>query len=159
MTAGAVRKNQMRIALLAGLGLSTIWAAYWLWPPATSKPDFLFNTHTTSIVVFHDLTKDIRPELPYFKRGNFYAPDGTRLHARDVIRDERSPENVDSPNFIALFRLRTGTTRADFVEASKAIWAVCDSAIAVASDDREDSPTLFPIEHGRDCEPLFPNPS
>ncbi|WP_144036763.1 hypothetical protein [Sphingopyxis witflariensis] len=157
MTAGAVRKNKMRTALLAGLGLSTIWAAYWLWPAAAAKPDFLFDTHSTSIVDFHDLTKDIRPELPYFQRGSFHSPDGKRLRPRDIIRDARDPDNIDSPDFIALFRLKTGTTRADFVTASRAIWAVCDSAIAVASDDREDAPTLLPVKHGKDCGFLFPD--
>ena len=109
------------------------------------------------MVVFHGLTKDIRPELPYFQTGSFYSPDGKRLLPRDIIRDARSPDNIDSPGFIALFRLKTGTTRADFIEASKAIWVVCDSAIAVASDDREETPTLLPVSHGKDCGFLFPD--
>lgn len=157
-TTGAVRKNRFRIALFVGLALSSGWFAYWLQRSPT-EPDFLLNAHPTSVVVFHDLTRDIRPDLPYFEDGSFHSPDGSPLRPKDVIRDERSPDNIDSPGFMALFRLKPGTSQSDFVEASKAIWAVCDAGIAIASNDREEAPTLWPATPGKDCARLFPKDS
>ncbi|HMO76322.1 MAG TPA: hypothetical protein PKD99_11115 [Sphingopyxis sp.] len=152
----AGRRRHVRRALMAGLGFSAIWAAWWLWPSGPQKPDFLFDTHPTSWVSFDDLTEDIRPKLPYFEAGSFHSPSGLPLRPKDIIRDARHPQNIDSPEFFALFRLRKGATRADFVEATQAIWAVCDAAIAVATDDQEDSYALLPVERGRDCDYLFP---
>lgn len=158
MTAGAVRKNRLRTALVLGLGLSTGWCAFWLLRPSPPEPDFLFDTHPTSFMIFNDLAKDVRPELPYFQHGSFHAPDGSPMSPKSIIRDARDPDNIDSPDFVAIFRLKPGTSRADFVQAASAIWTLCDTAIAVATDDREDAPYLLPVKRGRDCGYLFKSP-
>lgn len=65
-------RRRVRPFLLAALGLSMAWAAYWVWPSTGAKPDFTVKTSWNDIDEFADYSSKQRPPLPYYNKGQFF---------------------------------------------------------------------------------------
>lgn len=157
MTTGAVRKKRRRTALFIALALAAIWAAYRLSPSEPAEPDFRFEMLSTAIMVF--VNDEERAALPYYENGDFHAPSGKKVLPIQVIKDHRYPENIDGPSFQATFLMKKDASQADFVNATKRIWSVCDAAVVALPSAQTERAAITPSgDRRRDCDPLFPNP-
>ncbi|WP_428632573.1 hypothetical protein [Sphingopyxis sp.] len=155
---GRVRQRR-RPLLLLGLGLSLIWALYWFWPVGQPKPDFMIETSPTESMEFEGHGSNAKPHLPYYKDGQFFSADGRILSPKDVIRDDRHPDNIDSLQFAAPFFLDDSATQADFSRAIEKIWDVCDVPIFIVVHGQSEIPGLLPVKERMDCASVFPNPA
>jgi hypothetical protein len=140
-----------RHLLWIGVAISSLWAAYWLWPEKPSEPDFSFTMHPTATPVFASPLGGIRPDMVRYQNGSFISAQGKPLHPRAVIQDARDPMNIDSPSFQAWYSLDTGSTVADFIEASEKLWAVCDTAITIATPTLTEWVMIESLENPKSC--------
>jgi hypothetical protein len=154
-TAGRLRQRR-RPLLLAAVLLSTIWAAWWLWPRAAPQPpDFEIRLWggTGARLVSGSLGV-MALDPPIFRHGHFYAKDGQLVDARTIIRDQRR-NNIDSPSYSAIFLLDEQGSRTDLEAAAEQIWAICAAAVYVPIKGRDEVIPLLPRSAGRDCSFLF----
>ncbi|PAL20312.1 hypothetical protein [Sphingopyxis sp. GW247-27LB] len=147
--AGRVRRRRRPI-LLAGLLMSAVWAAWWLWPREPSI-DFAFEMHPTAQMIFYDLVAAKPMELPVYKDRRFRSTSGAQIAARDVIRYDPGVANKISPAHTAMFRMAPGATRGDFTRAVRDIWSVCDADVAVAAQGQEETFLILGAGRGPDC--------
>lgn len=151
MTAAGRWRQRRRPVLLAGLLLSTIWAAWWLWPPREPVVDFGFKIHTTAQMAFVDPVSDMPFEVPFYEGGRFHSADGALVKAHDVIRYEPKVADGPGPFYTAIFRMTPDADRGDFTRAIRDIWSVCDADVAVAAHDQEETFLILPEQYDRDC--------
>lgn len=135
--------------------LSLLWAIYWLWPNQPQQPDFTFNVHTTATAVFDGPSGDMRPEMVRYRSQYFYSAKGNRLSARDVIQDARDPRNIDSPSFQAWFFLDGDASVGDFILATEKLWAVCETAITIATPTQTEWAIIERKNGKKRCDPIF----
>ena len=151
---GRARRG-VRPFLLCLLLLLVIWAAYRLWPMAPAEPDFELRLWPGGGALFAaDLSGDAGKNLPVFHEGHFYSEAGVPISPHTIIRNNQQ-FNIDSPSYIAIFRLRDDATRAELAAAAKQIWAVCDAAIYIPIKGRDDVIPFLSPSGVRDCAELF----
>lgn len=151
MTVRGRRRQRRRPILLAGLLLSAIWAAWWLWPPREPVVGFRFEMDTTAQMVFYDPIAGKPMETPIYSDGRFRSAKGVPIAARDVIRYDPGIPNKIGANYTGWFRMARGTTRGDFTRAVREIWSVCGANIAPAAHDQEETFLILGHSRGRDC--------
>ena len=104
----------------------------------------MIETSPTDSMEFEGYGSNAKPQMPYYKDGQFFSADGKGLSPKDVIRDGRHPDNVDSLQFVAPFSLDDLATPADFARAMEQVWDVCSPPILLLSMARGEFLDYFP---------------
>lgn len=119
----------------------------------------MIETSPTDSMEFEGHGSNAKPQMPYYKDGQFFSADGKGLSPKDVIRDGRHPDNVDSLQFVAPFFLDDLATPADFACAMEQVWDVCSPPIFIAINGQRGIPGLLPVDERMDCASVFRNPT